>query len=252
MLELNFERQGKIYFSSGLPPDKEFEALYLAVRQNENRIYSNEALTRLPEISPADPHYKEWQARKASSDRLVKYLAAKRKPLKILEIGCGNGWLCNKLSKIRGSSVVGLDINMGELRQASEVFTADNLFFVYGDLRRTAFSAGKFDVIIFASSLQYFPTVQEILSVALQQLAPPGEIHIIDTNFYGESEITAARQRSRVYYSSLGFPQMSDHYFHLSLKELRGFHFTLLPKQNILHRAFGRKGRMPWIRIKHA
>jgi protein-L-isoaspartate O-methyltransferase len=45
-------------------------------------------------------HYHEWQIRKASSNRLVKYLAKKQKILEILEVGCGNGWLSAKLSVI--------------------------------------------------------------------------------------------------------------------------------------------------------
>ena len=67
--------------------------MYLASRKKENRIYSDEQVVQLPFIEPTHIHYHEWQVRKRSALRLIHYLEKKNKPLSILEIGCGNGWL---------------------------------------------------------------------------------------------------------------------------------------------------------------
>ena len=103
--------------------ESNFEEIYIASRQSENRIYTDEQVAQLPFISPHHIHYDEWQARKRSSDRLKNYLENKNKPLSILEIGCGNGWLSAKLAALKNSTVTGIDINKTEVSQAREVFS---------------------------------------------------------------------------------------------------------------------------------
>src|SRR5450755_3134227 len=93
------------------PADFLFEKKYITTRGLENRLYSDDELLRLPDIESEHTHYKEWQLRKKSSQRLMRYLAARKKALDILEIGCGNGWLSHQLAEIPGSRVTGLDIN---------------------------------------------------------------------------------------------------------------------------------------------
>ncbi|MBS1530405.1 MAG: hypothetical protein JSU01_08870, partial [Bacteroidetes bacterium] len=93
----------------------DFEDLYLAVRRREKRIYSDEQLLNLPDIDPDHIHAAEWKIRKRSGARLVDYLRKKRRSLRILEVGCGNGWLSAKMAGIPGSYVIGLDINQTEI-----------------------------------------------------------------------------------------------------------------------------------------
>src|SRR5258708_4522573 len=93
-----------------------------------------------------------------SSERLITYLEKKHKPLRILEVGCGNGWLSAKLSNIPNTRVTGLDINQVEIEQAQRVFKIDNLDFIYDSFNESTFENENFDVIIFAASLQYFPS----------------------------------------------------------------------------------------------
>src|SRR6478672_8506579 len=99
-----------------------FEEKYILLRRKEKRLYTDEQVKWLPEIEVSHPHYKEWQARKRSCNKLIQHLGSKRTELNILDVGCGNGWLCHRLSKIPGSSVVGIDINKIELDQAKRVF----------------------------------------------------------------------------------------------------------------------------------
>src|SRR5256885_16517519 len=98
-----------------------FEESYIALRRKENRIYSDKEVAQLPDIDIQHQHFKEWMIRKASAKKLINFFKKKKQPLKILEIGCGNGWLSNQLSGIENSDVTGLDINMEELQQAGRV-----------------------------------------------------------------------------------------------------------------------------------
>src|SRR5579863_3205882 len=118
----------------------EKEIIYLDLRQKEGRIYSDEALKMLPDVSPNHALAFEWKVRKRSSEKLIKRLSSKHIPLKILEIGCGNGWLSHKISEIGDSEVTGVDINMTELKQATRVFGEQkNLTFLYADIFQSAF-----------------------------------------------------------------------------------------------------------------
>ena len=227
----------------------DFEELYLAVRQKEKRIYTDDQLRALPDIDPLHIHASEWKIRKRSCLRLLFYLFKKNMSLRILEIGCGNGWLSSKLSGIPGSLVTGLDINEVEINQACRVFDKDNLDFVYDTFNEDTFPGVKFDVIVFAASLQYFPSAKEIMELSLSQLNAGGEVHIMDTHFYKPEEINKAYARTRNYYNSLGYPQMAEQYFHHSIDELSGLkHHILLNPDSILN-LLGKKGPFHWITI---
>jgi ubiquinone/menaquinone biosynthesis C-methylase UbiE len=164
-------------------------------------------------------------------------------------VGCGNGWLSAKLANIPGADVVGLDINQAEISQASRVFSKDNLEFVYDIFNGDTFPDIKFDVIVFAASLQYFPSVKSILDQALLMLNEGGEVHIMDTHFYKPEEVRKADERSRNYYNALGFQQMADHYFHHSIDELSGLEHHILLNPNSILRLLDKRGPFHWITV---
>lgn len=228
--------------------EEAFEKLYITSRKTENRIYSDEEVLCLPSINRSHAHYKEWQVRKRSADRLIRYLKNKNRPLSILETGCGNGWLSAKLSEQRDSKITGVDINKTELRQAQRVFgNKSNLVFKEGTV-----TGEKFDVIIFAASIQYFPAFSKAIDDALSKLEQGGEIHIIDSHFYANNEINAARERSRNYYRSIGREELAGFYFHHSWDGLKGLnHQVLFEPSSFINRLFNRQDPFPWIRILH-
>jgi ubiquinone/menaquinone biosynthesis C-methylase UbiE len=224
-----------------------FQQHYLLLRQKEGRLYSDEQVKQLPFISTTHPLWKEWKIRKESCDKLINDFSRKEKSLNILEIGCGNGWLCNRLSAIADSNITGIDINETELKQAVRVFPAVN--FIYGDIR-DCFLEKQFDAIVFAASFQYFCSAKEILESCFFYLNEKGEVHILDTNFYSEETSPCAVKRSEEYFSANGFPQMSEFYFHHTLNELEDLNYDILydPKRK-LNRLF-HQNPFPWIRIK--
>ena len=229
----------------------QFEETYLALRRKEGRVYSDEEVRSLPTIDTSHPHFAEWRIRKDSCDKLSRYLSKKNQNLKILEVGCGNGWLCSQLSKIEKNKVTGLDINKTELLQAQRIFgNIDNLEFLMGGIGDERIQSRKFDIIIFAACIQYFPSFDEIISSCLQMLNANGEIHILDSHFYSYSEKAAARDRSEEYFESMGFSEMNQHYFHHEVQQLQKYNFKILYHSSWIRRIFSRdKNPFPWICI---
>jgi len=96
-----------------------FEKKYIVIRSLENRLCTDEELAKLPDLPAEHPHHREWEIRRRSVQRLVRYLAGRKRPLEILEVGCGNGWLTHHLAELPGTKVTGIDINFTELQQAA-------------------------------------------------------------------------------------------------------------------------------------
>ncbi|MEP6896778.1 MAG: methyltransferase domain-containing protein [Chloroflexota bacterium] len=239
----------------GLPSVFSSADLYLRVREKEGRLYSDDVVAHLPSVSNGHPLANEWRARAASASRLTRYLSAKPKPLCILDLGCGNGWLSNLLY-ISGQRVVGMDQNRYELKQAARIFPqSSGLFFLDANIFSAPFVSGYFDVIILASVIQYFHKLPDLLSVLMKYLKPSGEIHIMDSPLYADTELKEALQRSQHYYASLGFPEMGEHYFHHCVSDLKMFNAqNLYQPQALLPHLMRRLGRVdspfPWYVIR--
>ena len=230
----------------------DFGNAYQLLRQKEGRIYSDNEVAALPGISATHKYYKEWQMRKFSCSKLVKHLSNYTRPLNILEVGCGNGWLSSKLAAIPNSHITGIDVNTEELLQAQRVFPNNtNLNFYKRSLQDGLIPGKRFDIIVFAASIQYFSSLDDALQTASGFLKPAGEIHILDSHFYKQGELASAKKRSDAYYDSIGFPEMSDYYFHHSLDELSWFDYTILytPVSFTLFLS-KTKNPFPWICIK--
>jgi SAM-dependent methyltransferase len=230
--------------------EKEFGHLYIKVRQREQRLYTDDELRQLPDIEPSHIHHKEWKIRKRSAERLVNYLSKKKKPLNILEIGCGNGWLSAKLAKIKGAIVTGLDVNQFEINQAKRVFNKINLRFFCDEFDAEKFKSVSFDVVVFAASVQYFNPMRDILDKALANLNPLDEIHIIDTNFYTPLDVGGAAQRTLEHYTEMGYPELAKYYFHHRLDDLQGYHYKILSNPNSIINCLQKNSPFYWICIK--
>jgi SAM-dependent methyltransferase len=230
---------------------KKFEQLYIALRRKECRVYSDEQVAQLPFIESSHIHSAEWAIRRRSAARLLNYLKKKNRNLAILETGCGNGWLCGRLGGLPGSIITGLDINEFELNQAKRVFeNRTNILFRVEDIMNAP-SNEKMDIVIFAASIQYFPSFNQTIRKALSILNPEGEIHILDSPFYHNAEIATAEQRSDIYYRSVGYGGMAKFYFHHSIEALENYHYKILfnPFRTV-NKLFRRKDLFPWICIK--
>jgi len=228
-----------------------FEKKYIQVRALESRLYTDEELSQLPDIPSSHPRHAEWLQRKQSARRLVRHISRRKADLDILEIGCGNGWLTHQLAEIPGSTVLGVDINFTELQQAARVFSNDpNLRFIHGDVRSGLLDERTFDYIVIAATLEHFPSAKKILHLCLAHLNRGGEIHILDTRFCKQEEVRVEERRTLAYYTSFGYPEMADYYFHHTFEDLRSFRSRLLYNPKAFYNRFLKvKSQHPWIRV---
>lgn len=195
----------------------EKERLYLEVRRREGRVLSDEQLQQLPDVTHPPALAREWRWRKRAFRRLDKYLNRRfpKSPIRILDLGCGNGWMSNLLAAHALRTVTAMDLNEMELEQGSRVFRRDNLQFVYADVLKDEWPEEPFDVIVLAASVQYFPNLGELIARLKKLLTPDGEIHLLDSNFYPDAAAAeAARQRTKAYYEQVGVPEMAGFYHH--------------------------------------
>jgi 2-polyprenyl-3-methyl-5-hydroxy-6-metoxy-1,4-benzoquinol methylase len=237
-----------------------FEKRYIDLRQREHRVYSDDVVQNLPEFNEPGPLKNEWSVRKMSLRRLIRRFKKKQHKLLILELGCGNGWLSHQLASSLNAEVLGLDINEAELLQGATLFRDNkNLSFMCADVFTTAFKNETFDVILLASSLQYFPNIEQLICRLLELLNPWGEIHIVDSPIYNSwIESQEAKKRSNDHFSLQGVPEMANNYFHHTLAELANFSPQILSKPKFLISLFKRKilrtpqSPFPWILVKHS
>src|SRR6185437_15545760 len=150
-----------------------------------------------------------------------------------------------------GTKVIGVDVCRAEVNQAKRVFKKDNLQFIAGRFNSGMFARGNFNIILFAASIQYFSSLRDILQIALKCLAKEGEIHVMDTHFYKPNEIEGAKQRTKNYYSILGYPEMEAHYFHHHLKDIRQFNHKILVNPKNIFNKISKKEIFYWISIIH-
>ena len=69
--------------------------------------------------------------------------------------------------------------------------------FIYGDIRSEVFEHMQFDSIVFAASIQYFPSLTEIISNTIKLLKHQGEIHILDSHFYNQDTSVSAKKKDK-------------------------------------------------------
>ncbi len=246
------ERAAKGSSSVNEAVTQEFEKIYGELRASEKRLYTDEEVMNLPEIVSSHPHKEEWEIRKKSCAQLISHLLKKKRNLAILEIGCGNGWLSHQLARNLWAEVTGIDMHSLELEQAQRVFDhLPNLEFIYGDAAVFSFGEKKYDAIVFAASIQYFPSLQAILDKGLGLLKPGGEIHLLDSWFYPEKVAGQAQQRSADYFRKTGFEKMSRYYYHHSLQAVKKFDPQVLYNPNALLKRPGHKKKpFYWLLIK--
>ena len=93
----------------------------------------------------------------------------------ILDVGCGDGTLCFKLSSC--NKVVGIDTSEDSINNAIQNNTYDNVSFINDDYLKHNFN-NKFDVIIFVASIHHM-NMEEALIKAQSLLNKNGKIIIV-------------------------------------------------------------------------
>jgi SAM-dependent methyltransferase len=181
-------------------PTTQFLSEYARHRAAEGRGYSGAALNTLPYLGTG-PFAQQWAVRARSFDAFVKHIvepmaAAQARPLEILDLGAGNGWLCHRVVRM-GHKAVALDIrndNVDGLGAAAEFLrNAPGLFeCIVASFDDIPLESGRFDIALFNASLHYAQNLTRVLQEAVRVTRPGGTIVILDSPFYIRDEDGAA------------------------------------------------------------
>ena len=134
-----------------------------------------------------------------------------KRPLRILDLGAGNGWMTNQLRQ-RGHRPIALDIftdeldGLGALRHYSLPLNG-----VAAEFDVLPFRDNSLDVAIFNSSLHYSADYRKTLAEARRCLRADGHLVIIDSPVYAAAD-HGERMRSErraQFESTFGFPSDS-------------------------------------------
>jgi 2-polyprenyl-3-methyl-5-hydroxy-6-metoxy-1,4-benzoquinol methylase len=118
-------------------------------------------------------------SRKAGTDAAIVSAIVERKPKRLLDVGCGEGWLCRRTQAETGCAATGIDASPDLIRDAAQA-DAQGSYRVatYADLvaGKSGLAAG-FDAIVFNYAL-FEEDLAPVLRAARGLLAPGGAILI--------------------------------------------------------------------------
>jgi SAM-dependent methyltransferase len=143
---------------------------YQVIRAREGHGFGTaEELLRLPDVQSGHQHEEIWRIRRRTFAALVtRVLSQFQRPMRVLDLGAGVGWLSYRLAEL-GHSPVAIDVNPDHRDGlgAAEIYGCPR---VLADFDRLPFSDGSADLAIFNGSFHYSAdyssTLQEALRVA--------------------------------------------------------------------------------------
>jgi len=185
-----------------LPPSRacefaDFLREYQTVRADEGWGASDARYYRaLPHVDQDDPQRNIWRIRAHSFERLLT-LIGNGGPLKILDVGAGNGWLANQLGR-RGHTVAALDL-ADDSRDGlgARAHYAISLETYQAEFDRMPFGAAQFDMVIFNAALHYACALSATLREACRVMRSDGSIVVMDSPFYSRPSSGAAMVAER-------------------------------------------------------
>lgn len=238
------EAQNGVYYLT--PPKTTFEEVYIRLRTKEQRVHDDAFVQQLPTVSASHPHTKEWLMRKKTQERFCRFLSSSNQPT-VLDIGCGNGWFTAKMAPY-ASEILGIDVGTEELEQAARCFGTENVKFACCN-NLDLLPEAQFDLITFNASIQYFEPTSAFWESLFRLLKPGGEIHLLDSPIYTQSDKKAAKERSANYFDQQQEPTAQSYYFHLTWNDLPHMHQVRYQSPNRLMKLIKTDSPFPWVVI---
>ena len=162
----------------------------------------------------------QWKVRACTFDYLKRkvlapHAALRCSPLRILDLGAGNGWLSYRLARL-GHLPVAVDLltnSCDGLGAAASFAPHLPVMFprVQAIVDQLPFASDLFDVAIFNASFHYSQNYARTLAETLRCLRPGGLVVIADTPWYArlESGLQMVEQKHARFHSLYGFTSSS-------------------------------------------
>lgn len=136
-------------------------------------------------------------------------------PLRILDLGAGNGWMAYRLA-LQGHLPIAVDLLTNDrdgLGAAVHYTTHIHPLFprVQAELDRLPFASSTFDLAIFNASFHYSQDYERTFAEALRCTRPGGSVVIADTPWYAEEESgrRMVEEKHKRFAATYGFPSDS-------------------------------------------
>jgi ubiquinone/menaquinone biosynthesis C-methylase UbiE len=216
---------------------------YETIRMAEGRGSSDPNYYReLPFHDLSGRYSSDWKIRSRSYRTLLRSVIVPfekkaKRPLKILDLGAGNCWLSYQMAK-RGHLCAAVDLQTNSLDGLGAHIRYDADFVpIQADFHHLPLSENQVDLVIFNASFHYSTSYLNCLKEAVRVLASRGQIVILDTPIYHNSDSGEAMvlEREEYFRKSFGFASnaiLSENYLTFTrLEELSdriGIHWKLL------------------------
>jgi len=199
-------------------PFERWARAYAALRAREGRGASETERLALP-YGTSGPLAPQWRIRARTFDRFVGSVLApmeraKGRPLALLDLGAGDGWLSARMAA-RGHRAVALDARVDAVDglAAARVFSRRRtpaFGRVAARFEELPLAAGSFDLALFNASLHYAPDLSRVLEGARRVVRPGGAVAILDSPFYRSEKAGDAMLRERERTTRAAFPDLAD------------------------------------------
>lgn len=175
-----------------------FRADYAAHRAAEGRGLEGAALLDLPWLR-AGPLARQWGVRARSFEAFLAHVAnpmarAANRPLRVLDLGAGNGWLSYRLA-LRGHQCTAVDIRDDRVDGlgAAEAFRTRVPFDCFVASFDALPVADRFaDLTVFNAALHYATDLGATVAEAVRATRRGGSLVILDSPFYAKDAQGAA------------------------------------------------------------
>ena len=168
---------------------------YGAHRAAEGRATTRAQFMQLPYLADG-PLAEHWAVRARTFDafvsRILRPMLAQRGPLRLLDLGAGNGWLSRRaaLEGVFAAAVDFRDDRVDGLGAASAFLDGEEAPFhrVVASFDALPVASRQFDLAVFNASLHYALDLGQVLTEAHRTLRRGGKIAILDSPFYRHDE----------------------------------------------------------------
>ncbi len=181
---------------------------YMRLRDREGRGSGGlDELLSLPYLA-GGAMAKQWQIHARTFGAFLTRVvapAARRvapRPLDVLDVGAGNGWLCYRMVQAGHRAVASdlrLDVVDGLAAGSPYRDHLDSMFArVAAGFESLPFPDQSFDLAVFASSLHCASDLGATIDEAARVVRPGGRIAVLDSPFYGSEAVGEAMVAERV------------------------------------------------------